>query len=67
MGGGTGSPEVLHRAEFGRADLEAGAALGAFLLVDDVDLFLAAVNGFSRALLGANPAGLTLGRIDIVS
>ena len=57
---------LLHRAEAGRADFKAGSALRAFLLVNDMDLVLAAFNRLGRAFLEATHTGLALVRIDIV-
>jgi len=55
-----------HRPKLGRADLQAGAALDAFVLIDDVDSVLAAVDRLCRTSPETRHAGLALIRIDVV-
>ena len=47
------------------ADFETGAALGAFLLIDDVNQFFAADNRVGRAFFKARPASLAFCRVNI--
>ena len=58
--------QLLHRGEAGGTYLEAGSAVGAFVLIDDVDLLLGAVDGVFRTGPQADQAGLAFVRIDPV-
>jgi hypothetical protein len=58
--------DLLYRSETGRANLIAVAASNTFVLVDDVDLVLAADDPLFRALPEANQAGFAQLRIDVV-
>ena len=56
----------MHRTKARGANFKASSALCAFLLVNDMDLFLAAVNRLDRALPKADHTGLALIRVNMV-
>src|SRR3990172_2539511 len=57
--------DLLHRRKARGADIKTGPTLCAFLLVDYMDLILAADNRLSWALPETTPTSLALIRIDI--